>query len=97
MDAREEWEERALCRGVDPFMWLPEDENGHVSRAGQAQAKRLCLGCRVRLECLQLAMGREGDVSHHGRYGVWGGMTPRERADLASLLRGADSKEVQAA
>jgi hypothetical protein len=38
-------------------------------------AKTVCAGCRVRLACLEFGM-RE-------RYGIWGGLTFRERKKLS--------------
>lgn len=40
-------------------------------------AKQACLSCPVRAECLRRAL-ETGE-----RYGIWGGMTPDERRDLA--------------
>ncbi|MDQ4445404.1 WhiB family transcriptional regulator [Bifidobacterium longum] len=40
-------------------------------------AKQACLSCPVRAECLRQAL-ETGE-----QYGIWGGMTPEERRDLA--------------
>lgn len=69
----------AVCAQVDPELFFPE--KGGSTKA----AKRLCNGdpdrgappCPVRLECLQIAL----DEDH--RFGVWGGLSERERAALA--------------
>ena len=62
-----EWTTDALCAQVDPELWFPE--KGDQAR----EAKRLCAGCDVRVECLAYAL------AHRERFGVWGGTTERER------------------
>lgn len=49
------------------------------------QAGALCTGCPVMAECLAVAMTAEGSLvggKFSGRYGVWGGLTPDQRAAL---------------
>jgi WhiB family redox-sensing transcriptional regulator len=62
-----EWQERALCAQTDPEAFFPE--KGGSTR----EAKRICSGCEVRVECLEYAL--ENDE----RFGIWGGMSERER------------------
>ncbi|KPM51431.1 transcription factor WhiB [Frankia sp. CcI49] len=62
-----EWQERALCAQTDPEAFFPE--KGGSTR----EAKRICSGCEVRIECLEYAL--ENDE----RFGIWGGMSERER------------------
>lgn len=69
----------ALCAQTSPDPWYPED-------GGSRQydiARWVCGQCARRTECLQLAMTIEGTVSAHGRHGMWGGLNPQERANLA--------------
>ncbi len=40
------------------------------------EAKRVCVGCEVRSECLEYAL--ENDE----RFGIWGGLSERERRKL---------------
>jgi len=47
-----------------------------VRGAAQNQAKQLCSGCPVKTECLAEAL------DHKMEWGVWGGMTERERRSL---------------
>ena len=61
------WQERALCAETDPEAFFPE--KGGSTR----EAKRVCLGCDVRAECLEFAL--ENDE----RFGIWGGLSERER------------------
>lgn len=50
-----------------------------VTGADQNKAKRICRGCPVQRECLAEAL------TNRIKFGVWGGMTERERKAL--LLR----------
>lgn len=77
-DPRPEWMERALCPQVDLEIFYPE--KGEHAKA--LAAKRVCRMCPVREECLVHALGQDE------QYGVWGGMTARERRRL-SLARAA--------
>jgi WhiB family redox-sensing transcriptional regulator len=65
-----EWQERALCSQTDPEAFFPE--KGGSTR----EAKRICTRCEVRAECLEYALG------HDERFGIWGGLSERERRKL---------------
>jgi WhiB family transcriptional regulator, redox-sensing transcriptional regulator len=69
-DDEQEWQERALCAQTDPEAFFPE--KGGSTR----EAKRICQGCEVRSECLEYALG------HDERFGIWGGLSERERRKL---------------
>ncbi|MCL2464652.1 MAG: WhiB family transcriptional regulator [Micrococcales bacterium] len=47
-----------------------------VEGSAQREARAICRTCRVRLECLADALDSRAD------FGVWGGMTERERRAL---------------
>ncbi|GAA1920577.1 WhiB family transcriptional regulator [Nocardioides marmoribigeumensis] len=64
------WQERALCAQTDPEAFFPE--KGGSTR----EAKRVCLTCEVRNDCLEYALGNDE------RFGIWGGMSERERRKL---------------
>ena len=64
-----DWAARAACKGTDP-------DTLFVQGAAQNRAKAVCLGCVVRTECLADAL------DNHIEFGVWGGMTERERRAL---------------
>ena len=69
------WQDRALCRKLDPEAFFP-------TRGTQPDdAKEACVFCPVRYDCLAYAVER-GD-----RYGVWGGLTERERRPLVRAYR----------
>ncbi len=66
---RGEWTTRAACLDADPDALF-------VQGAEQNKVKTKCLGCVVRTECLADAL------DHRVEFGVWGGMTERERRAL---------------
>ncbi|GAA3559333.1 WhiB family transcriptional regulator [Amycolatopsis ultiminotia] len=63
------WRVNATCRDADPDVLF-------VRGAEQHRAKAVCMGCPVRTECLAEAL--DGRIN----FGVWGGMTERERRAL---------------
>ena len=64
-----EWTARAACRTSDPDALF-------VQGAAQNRAKVICQGCQVRTECLADALDNRVE------FGVWGGLTERERRAL---------------
>lgn len=64
-----DWTNNALCQEGDPDALF-------VQGAEQNNAKKVCRGCPVRLECLADALDNRIE------FGVWGGMTERERRAL---------------
>jgi WhiB family redox-sensing transcriptional regulator len=61
------WQSRANCMGVDPELFFPE------RGASTREAKAVCRGCVVREECLEYA------IANGEKFGIWGGMSERER------------------
>ncbi len=72
-----EWQEQALCNQTDPEAFFPE-KGGSTK-----EAKRVCAGCEVRLECLKYALDNDE------AFGVWGGMTENERLKIKRRKLGA--------
>lgn len=64
------WQDGALCAQTDPEVFFPE--KGGSPR----DAKKICASCDVRSECLEYAL-----VTNE-RFGVWGGLSERERRKL---------------
>jgi WhiB family transcriptional regulator, redox-sensing transcriptional regulator len=64
-----DWPSLAACRTGDPDALF-------VRGAQQNVAKRICRSCPVRIECLVEALDKRTE------FGVWGGMTERERRAL---------------
>jgi WhiB family redox-sensing transcriptional regulator len=64
------WRAGAACIGAPVAMFFPErgDDNGDA-------AKAVCATCAVRVECLQWALDQP-----ELQYGVWGGLSVRQRA-----------------
>jgi WhiB family redox-sensing transcriptional regulator len=61
-----DWTAQAACNSADP-------DELFVTGAAQNRAKAVCMGCPVRAECLADALDNRVE------FGVWGGMTERER------------------
>lgn len=64
------WQRDALCAQTDPEAFFPE--KGGSTR----EAKSVCAACEVRAECLEYAL------AHDERFGIWGGLSERERRRL---------------
>ncbi len=64
-----DWTASAACSKTDP-------DELFVTGAAQNRAKAVCLSCPVRVECLADALDNRVE------FGVWGGMTERERRAL---------------
>lgn len=64
------WQDRALCSQTDPEAFFPE--KGGSTR----DAKKVCVGCEVKAECLDYALRNDE------RFGIWGGLSERERRKL---------------
>ena len=64
------WQDRALCAQTDPEAFFPE--KGGSTR----EAKKVCRACDVRADCLEYAL------EHDERFGIWGGLSERERRRL---------------
>ena len=74
-EGRDSWRLDALCAETDPEAFFPE--KGGSTR----EAKRVCSGCAVRDECLESALANDE------RFGIWGGLSERERRRLRLLRR----------
>ncbi len=64
------WQSDSLCAQTDPEAFFPE--KGGSTR----DAKKICASCEVRAQCLEYAL--ENDE----RFGIWGGLSERERRKL---------------
>jgi WhiB family transcriptional regulator, redox-sensing transcriptional regulator len=73
-----QWRERGRCKGVDPTIFYPEDDEDLG-----LEAKEICATCPVRETCLEHALGVREKI------GVWGGYTARERRRLIRQRRRA--------
>lgn len=64
------WQDQANCLGVDPDLFFPE------RGASTREAKEVCKGCVVRGDCLEYAL------ANGEKFGIWGGLSERERRRL---------------
>lgn len=69
------WRENALCAQAGPEFFFPAP--GSSTR----EAKQLCGACEGRIACLEYAL------THDERFGVWGGLSEKERGRLKRLSR----------
>nr|WP_326957434.1 MULTISPECIES: WhiB family transcriptional regulator [Brevibacterium] len=69
-DGQLAWQEQALCAQTDPEAFFPE--KGGSTR----EAKKVCASCEVRAQCLEYALANDE------RFGIWGGLSERERRRL---------------
>ena len=69
------WRELGACRGLDPGMFYPDDDD-------DAEVQRRCAQqCDVRIACLEHAL------ASREKQGVWGGATERERRRIIRQRR----------
>src|SRR4030065_587719 len=71
------WQDDANCKGANADLFFPE--RGASTRA----AKAICRECQVRGECLEFAL-RSGE-----KFGIWGGLSERERRPVRRGRQGA--------
>ena len=64
------WQDQANCLGVDPDLFFPE------RGASTREAKEVCKGCVVRGDFLEYAL------ANGEKFGIWGGLSERERRRL---------------
>ena len=73
-----EWATAAACRGAQREAFFPPNaiERREERLEREAVAKRICAGCAVLDQCLELA------VRNHEIHGIWGGLNEEERRVL---------------
>lgn len=75
------WQEHGRCREADPLLFFhPQNERGAARIMRDRRAKGICAQCPVRIECADYA------VRAREPYGVWGGLTEDERADIFARI-----------
>lgn len=77
------WQAEGSCRGMDTelFYAAPGERGPRRTRREEA-AKEVCAGCPVKTLCLEHALTFES-------FGVWGGTTEAERAEIRPARRSA--------
>ncbi len=63
------------CAGMGHDLFYTDDKEGHQ------KALKICDGCNVKDDCLEYAM------ANHEDYGIWGGLTEKERRNLRRNAR----------
>ena len=77
-----EWQFAGLCRDEDAGLFFhPEGERGRARASREHAAKAVCARCPVLRECFEAALRT------HEPYGVWGGTTEDERAEILAGRR----------
>lgn len=72
-----DWQEEALCRTLPNILFFGEEGESELERQGREhRAKAVCDRCPVAEPCLEFAM------ETNQKYGIWGGLTDKERASL---------------
>lgn len=64
------WMIHGVCRGVDPDLFFPERGESTI------EAKAICSTCPVKYECGEYAL------STGEKFGIWGGLSERERRKI---------------
>ncbi|MFJ4009413.1 WhiB family transcriptional regulator [Streptomyces sp. NPDC090026] len=79
----------ALCAlpGEKPSDWFREREDTVGGKAATAHAVRTCLMCPVKTACLEQQMAVEGRTAAASRFGVFGGLTGKQRWRLYDTVR----------
>lgn len=72
-----DWQDDALCREHDNVLFFGEEGESELEKqAREGRAKTICQQCPVQEPCLEFAM------ETNQKYGIWGGLTDKERASL---------------
>lgn len=81
-----DWQRSGACRDHDPAIFFhPDGERGRARASRERAAKRVCERCPVLWQCRRQALATQEP------YGVWGGLTERERA---AIIRHAERARV---
>ena len=78
------WQASANCLGVDPDLFFPVGTTGPAIEQIE-NAKAVCMECEARQPCLEFAL------TNDERFGIWGGLSERERRRLRLMRRDAIS------
>jgi WhiB family redox-sensing transcriptional regulator len=70
------WMDKAACKDMDREVFFP------LTVAESLKARRVCYECPVRRECLEYA------INDPYIYGVWGGLTEKQRRRVRLNRRG---------
>lgn len=68
------WQDKAACSAIDVAVFYYDTWTERLDELNQI--RRVCAECPVRAQCLEYALDTDD------KYGVWGGLTPRERRQV---------------
>ncbi|WP_037606202.1 WhiB family transcriptional regulator [Streptacidiphilus rugosus] len=78
------WQERAACADLDTRLFFhPAGERGESYSSREEAAKQVCASCPVLDHCRAYALAARE------QYGVWGGLSELERAEVLRRRRRA--------
>lgn len=79
-----DWQLHGACRGMaSSYFFHPEGERGPARARREEKAKAICLDCPVLAQC------RAHALAVHEPYGIWGGLSEGERANLLNTAHPA--------
>ena len=85
----DEWVLAAACRGRTDLFFAPDStESRSERRVRETRAKEVCADCVVRTACLDEAL------NSREKFGIWGGLTERERRAASVRLRHASPQDI---
>lgn len=73
-----DWRQRAACRDMHVAAFFADSDDKRGKPAIQVLAGLPCVRCPVQLECLWTALANDE------QHGIWGGLTPGQRRQLAA-------------
>ena len=82
LESANEWQDKAACRDTDPALFFPVGTTGPAIEQ-IASAKKVCLSCLCRDDCLEFALTTNQDT------GIWGGTSEEERRVIRRRMRAA--------
>ena len=83
------WQDDARCAEVGVEIFFPGKGGSTLD------AKNMCEGCDVVLQCLKYQMDYEAE--NDGYYGIFGGLSERERRKLVKLMKEKPFLDLEAA
>jgi hypothetical protein len=74
MELKPPWEfDNPLCSEIGTHYYYLEEEDPDYNKTNIDKAKSLCAQCGHKFECLEWGIAKE-------RFGIWGGLNPKERS-----------------
>jgi WhiB family transcriptional regulator, redox-sensing transcriptional regulator len=77
------WRASAACRGTDPGLFFARDgETASLRFRREEQARKVCVGCPVRVACLRFQLGFEDQADD----GIFAGFTGLQRQAMRHAM-----------